>query len=662
MRSILARSARLTAMAWLVCLAAAQGRAQDVAALRGKDAPAGAIWLDSLDVNKIEQSWAVARAGCSAESHPIQIHGVGFVHGIGTYSVSEMWIDLKGAATKFVGMVGVDDDAHGKGSVGFEVWVDGKKVVETDVMRGGNEAKMLSADLRGARRLLLRVNDGGDGTDYDRADWAGAILELAPGAKARPETIDPPWPVGPPIAHENSPRPAIHAPTITGATPGRPFLFLVPASGERPLRFSAENLPAGLTLDGHTGIITGSLKQAGTTVATITAGNPLGEARARLTIVAGPHKLARTPPMGWNSWNCWGGLVTDELVRAAADALVKFGLAGYGYQYVNIDNSWEGKRDAQGQIQSNSRFPDMKALADYLHGKGLKLGIYSSPGPFTCGGYAGSWQHEQQDADTYAKWGVDFLKDDWCSYGSVATLSGRQRAMKPFRVMGQALDRCDRDIVYSLCQYGSDNVWEWGAQVGANLWRTTDDIYDNWALIISNGFSQDGHEKYAGPGHWNDPDMLVVGKVGGVRTMHRTHLDRHEQITHVSLWCLLAAPLLLGCDLSAMDDYTLALLTNSEVLAVDQDPLGRAAGRVKQKGPHEVWARPLADGTLAVGLFNRGDVAGTVRIDWPDLNLHGPQPVRDLWRQQDLAAAASGWEAAVPRHGVVLLRIGKPRP
>ncbi len=183
MRSILARSARLTAMAWLVCLAAAQGRAQDVAALRGKDAPAGAIWLDSLDVNKIEQSWAVARAGCSAESHPIQIHGVGFVHGIGTYSVSEMWIDLKGAATKFVGMVGVDDDAHGKGSVGFEVWVDGKKVVETDVMRGGNEAKMLSADLRGARRLLLRVNDGGDGTDYDRADWAGAILELAPGAR-----------------------------------------------------------------------------------------------------------------------------------------------------------------------------------------------------------------------------------------------------------------------------------------------------------------------------------------------------------------------------------------------------------------------------------------------------------------------------------------------
>ncbi|MGO8689797.1 MAG: NPCBM/NEW2 domain-containing protein [Thermoguttaceae bacterium] len=667
MRFVTRIPAGFTPIVALVFLAAHSGRAQDMTVLRGKDAPAGAIWIDSLDVNKIEQGWSAPRAGCSAECHPLTIHGVGFVHGIGTYSVSEMWIDLKGSATKFVSAVGVDDDAHGKGSVGFEVWADGKKLADTGVMRGGNEAKLLTVDLRGVKQLLLRVNDGGDGGDYDRADWAGGILELVPGAKAQPESILPPWPAGPPIAHEDSPRPALHSPTITGATPGKPFLFLVPASGEPPLHFAAENLPAGLTLDPRTGIISGSLAEAGTTVVAVTVKNPLGTARGNLTIVGGPHKLALTPPMGWNSWLIWAGVVTDEKVRAAADAMVKFGLAAHGFQYVNIDDTWAAPRNAKGEIQCNSRFPDMKALADYVHSKGLKLGIYSSPGPYSCGGYTGSYQHERQDADTFARWGVDYLKYDWCSYSSVSKETGRQAAMKPFRVMGDALDQCHRDIVYSLCQYGSENVWEWGDKVGANCWRTTDDITDTWRRVSEVGFTQDGHEKYAGPGHWNDPDTLVVGKVGGVSTMHRTHLEPNEQVSQVSLWCLLAAPLLMSCDLSVMDRFTQALVTNSEVLAVDQDPLGRPAGRVKRDGPREVWARPLADGTLAVGLFNRENFAVTVRIDWPELKLSGPPPangypVRDLWQQKDLGRIAGGYETTVARHGAVLLKIGAPRP
>ena len=346
------------------------------------------------------------RAGCSAECHPITIHGVGFVHGIGTYSISEMWIDLKGSATKFVSAVGVDDDAHGKGSVGFEVWADGKKLADTGVMRGGNEPKLLTVDLRGVKRLLLRVNDGGDGNDYDRADWAGGILELRAGGQST-------------AGEHPSPlagRTATRAMRISrgrrctarrspAATPGRPFLFL----RARQRRTAAEVLGRESARGPDAGptdrIISGSLKQAGTTVVTITVKNPLGTARGKLTIVGGRHKLALTPPMGWNSWVIWAGVVTDEKVRAAADAMVKFGLAAHGYQYVNIDDTWAAPRNAKGEIQSNSRFPDMKALADYVHGKGLKLGIYSSPGPYSCGGYTGSCQHERQDAETFAKLG-----------------------------------------------------------------------------------------------------------------------------------------------------------------------------------------------------------------------------------------------------------------
>ena len=632
------------------------------AELQGTQAPADCVWLDSLDVSKIEQGWGQPRSGRSVDNNPITIHGVEFRRGIGTHAASEARINLKGIALEFVSMAGVDDDAGGAGSVGFEVWGDGKLLAQTGVRRVGQDPVPLKADLHGVKTLTLIVNDGGDGIAYDHADWAGAMLKLVPGATARPEMAAPPEVPPPEIAVDHSPLPAIHGPRITGSTPGRPFLFLIPATGDKPLSYSAKALPEGLTLDAATGVITGSLKQDGTTVVELGVKNALGESRRSLTIVGGLHKLALTPPMGWNSWNCWASAVSAEKVRSSADAMVKNGLAAHGFQFVNIDDCWEGKRSADGEIQTNQKFPDMKALADYVHAKGLKLGIYSSPGPKTCAGYEASWKHEQQDADTYAKWGIDYLKYDWCSYGGIVQNPDRAGHMKPYRVMREALDHCSRDIVFSLCQYGMSNVWEWGQQVGGNCWRTTGDIVDDWGSMSGIGFNQNGHERYAGPGHWNDPDMLVVGKVGWGPSLHRTRLKPNEQLTHISLWCLLSAPLLIGCDMADMDAFTIGILTNDEVLDVSQDPLGKPAGRIAQKGRVETWARPLLDGTMAVGLFNRGNEPATASIAWSDLKLGGPQPVRDLWQRKDAGTPAAGYETAVPPHGVVLIKVGKPAP
>jgi alpha-galactosidase len=653
------------AIVFLISTCPPSSRAADLdqATLAGNKLPPDAIWLESLDLTNIDQGWGTPRARRSVDRRPLTIHGQVFKHGVGTHAVSEVHIALNGGAEQFVSMVGVDDDAGGRGSVTFEILVDGKKVAESGRMVGGEAPKRLEADLRGAKRMSLLVGDADDGMDYDHADWAGAMIVLAPGVNARPQTIAmfDTATVPADIAHPDSPEPAIHGPRIVGGTAGHAFQFLIPATGEKPLRFAAKNLPDGVTLDAETGIISGSLKQPSTTLVTLEATNARGTCSRKLTIVGGAHKLALTPPMGWNSWNCWAGAVSDAKVRAAADAMTKSGLAAHGFQYVNIDDCWEGQRDSNGEIQTNQKFPDMRALADYVHSKGLKLGIYSSPGPKTCAGFEASYQHEAQDARTYAKWGVDYLKYDWCSYGRIAPHPDREASMKPYQVMRDALDDCGRDIAYSLCQYGVNDVWTWGADVGGNCWRTTGDINDSWSSMSGIGFKQNGHEKYAGPGHWNDPDMLVVGKVGWGPSLHPTKLKPNEQLTHISLWCLLSSPLLIGCDMSSIDPFTLALLTNDEALDINQDPLGKTAGRVATRGQSEVWARPLFDGTTAVGLFNRGLQTTKVNVEWSELNRSGLQPVRDLWQHKDMGEHADGYEASVPPHGVVLIKVGKAK-
>jgi alpha-galactosidase len=356
--------------------------------------------------------------------------------------------------------------------------------------------------------------------------------------------------------------------------------------------------------------------------------------------------LARTPPMGWNSWNHFSDRVDDQVVRAAADAMVSSGMAAAGYTYVNIDDTWEGGRDAQGNIVPNGKFPDMKALADYVHSKGLKLGIYSSPGPVTCGGYVASYGHEEQDARTYAAWGIDYLKYDWCSAGRIYHLSDL-RAI--YQKMGDCLEHSGRAIVYSLCEYGMHDVWTWGPKVAGNLWRTTGDISDNWKSMSQIGFNQGRLAPYAGPGHWNDPDMLEVGN-GGMT------LDEYR--THFSLWSMLAAPLMAGNDLSRMSAETRDILTNREVIAVDQDALGKEATRVSENGGVEVWTRPLADGGLAVGLFNRNAGSTQSGFSWSGVGLKAaPASVRDLWKHESVTPDADGFRALVSGHGVILLRL-----
>lgn len=360
--------------------------------------------------------------------------------------------------------------------------------------------------------------------------------------------------------------------------------------------------------------------------------------------------LAATPPMGWNSWNHFHGEVSDAVIRSTTDLMVSNGMRDAGYLYVNIDDTWQGKRDAKGVIHPNNKFPDMKALADYVHSKGLKIGIYSSPGPMTCGGYEGSFGHEMQDAKTYAEWGIDYLKYDWCSAFRIYKDS-EMRAV--YQKMGDALRVTGRPIVYSLCQYGRANVWEWGPLVGGNLWRTTDDIADNWVAMSANGFSQDKLANFAAPGHWNDPDMLEVGNGG---------MQAEEYRSHMSLWSILAAPLMAGNDLSAMTPEILGILTNPEVVAIDQDPAGKQGIRIHPTGSArwvEIWKKPLANGELALAVFNRQHNSARVIFNWSDIDLPLPLSVRNLWERKNLSPP-DNFNYHVEAHGVVLLRLKVP--
>jgi hypothetical protein len=456
-----------------------------------------------------------------------------------------------------------------------------------------------------------------------------------------------------------SPRPRINGTRLVGARPGSPFLFRVAATGKAPLAFAAAGLPAGLKLDPATGIIVGVANQAGEHQVALTVSNAQGSAQATLTIRVG-DTLALTPPMGWNSWNVYGLGVNAERIGETGSAMVSSGLSAHGWSYVNIDDGWEAaQRAADGTIRSNEKFPDLAALGAYLHGLGLKFGIYSSPGPLTCGRFLGSLDHERQDADSYAAWGIDYLKYDLCSYEDrMSAEKTLQEHQHPYRIMGAALQAQSRDIVYSLSQYGNREVWKWGADVRGNLWRTGGDIEDTWKSVLEIIAIQDVPAPYARNGHWNDPDMLVIGRVGWGGAPHPSRLTPDEQYSHISLWSLLAAPLLLGNDLKQLDPFTHNLLTNDEVLAVDQDAGGRAAHRVLNDNGWQVWVRELADGRQAVGVFNFSSEFRTLHLDPAALGLKAGAALRDLWRQRNLGRLHPGFGAQVPAHGVLLLAVG----
>jgi len=453
-------------------------------------------------------------------------------------------------------------------------------------------------------------------------------------------------------------KPRINGPDVFGERPGSPFLYKIPANGEKPLTYKAEGLPKGLTLDAATGIISGMVAEKGNYVVTLTASGKTGADTKKFTIKIG-DLIGLTPALGWNSWNAFGLTVNDEKVRTAAQTMIDK-LSAHGWMYINIDDGWEAaNRNADGTISANQKFPDMKGLTDYVHSLGLRMGIYSSPGPKTCGGYLGSWQHEDQDAKTYADWGIDYLKYDWCSYSQVSpqnpTLDDYK---KPYQVMRASLDKVHRDILFSFCQYGMGDVWNWGAEVGGNSWRTTGDIEDTWKSMSTIGFGQDKTASGAKPGHFNDPDMLVIGKVGWGDSQHNTRLTPDEQYTHISLWSLLSSPLLIGCDMGHLDPFTLSLLTNDEVLAIDQDALGKQARQAIKNDTYQVWVKELTDGSKAIGLFNTSEKYQTIKLNKADAGFGDYTKVRDVWQQKDITSGPE-FVTKVPPHGVILLKVSK---
>lgn len=470
--------------------------------------------------------------------------------------------------------------------------------------------------------------------------------------------------------------PRIHGPKIDGVRPGNPFLYRIPCTGVRPIRFSARHLPSWLKLDRQTGLITGSApRKRGEYRIELKAASAYGDDSRILQIVVG-DTIGLTPQMGWNDWYTFYDRVTANDIRAAADAMVSSGMADFGYQYIDIDDCWARKpgsrdpdlggpaRDAHGNILPNARFADMPALVRHIHLLGLKAGIYSSPGPLTCAHFEGSYQHEAADAQRFAQWGFDLLKYDWCSYGGIAKDKTVPSLQAPYRKMGSTLAGLDRDVVLNMCQYGMGDVWQWGRQVGGNSWRTTGDL----GLARGNalpgfyaiGFANAEHARYAGPGGWNDPDYILIGTVGDARhtdlNAQRSKLTADEQYSYMSMWSLMAAPLFFSGDMTKLDAFTRNVLCNSEVIDIDQDPLGKQAEIVRKTDQEFVLARPLEDGSLAVGLFNLTTEPRSISITWSDVGLTGTQTVRDVWRQHDLGSAVGTYSASVSAHSVELVR------
>lgn len=461
------------------------------------------------------------------------------------------------------------------------------------------------------------------------------------------------------LTPKSSENPKINGAKIVGVGTGSDFIFRIPATGIRPITFYAENLPVGLSLDINSGIITGNVKQPGEYTVKLTAENKLGKVSRNLKIVVG-NRIALTPPMGWNSWNGLGYDVSEDKIYNATDVLVSSGLADHGYRYVNTDIGWEPmQRDSVEPVVPNHKFPDMKAMTDYIHSCGLQAGIYISAGPTACSVNGtplgiGSYGHNESDAQTFANWGFDYLKYDWCSYP--AKDYSRKSLQKPFIMMKDALNRTGRDFVYSL---GGLNSWEWGDSIGGNLWRVVSDIEDNWESV-KKGFNLEVTAPYARPGSWNDPDMLVLGwgwYGDDIERLHPSHLTPDEQYSHIGLWALLSAPLLIGCDLSKLDDFTFNLLANDEVIDIDQDPLGRQALPAVKNGDYIIMVKDLEDGSKAAGLFNLTKDNLKIEVPWEILKIIGKQNIRDIWRQRDLGVFDNKFESEVPPHGVVLVKI-----
>ena len=644
----------------------------------------------------------------SVDGQQLTVSSNVYARGFGTCPESAVLFRANGKVEAFDAMVAIDDGAksararhsYGQPTALFRVWADGRIVWNSGDVKLGQKPVEAHVPLAGAREIVLETTGGAEWTSFDaaHADWLDARFTCAndatldavndPSLVAQLGILTPP----------EKPEPQINGADIWGVRPGHEIVFRVATSGERPMTFSAKGLPAGVTLD-EKGVLRGfAPNDPGDYDIEVAAENAKGRAVRTIRLAVG-DTLALTPPMGWNSWNTLCYRLTAEKAMAVAKTMDESGLADHGWAYVNLDEWWQmnnsgvsrvekrrkdfgGRedviglaRDADGKINPNRSFPDMKGLTDYIHSLGLKAGIYSSPGPLTCSKCEGSFGHELQDAESWAEWGFDYVKYDWCSYNDIFKkenggksgsdkslyddMSARESYVKPFRLMGECLKRQNRDIVYSLCQYGMAHTEEWGEGIGGNCWRSWGDLKDTWRWmeLAVEGCIGAEHWKYNKPGWWADPDMMIVGQQYSFGFDHPTFLTPNEQYTHVSLWAMLGSPLMIGCDIQAMDAFTKSLLVNDEVIAVNQDRLGKTARRIRHKDAESVWTRPLVGGFTAVALVNRYPFAREIKVSFEELGLGGECWVKDLWRQQCEGRHSGFYFANVPAHATKLVKM-----
>lgn len=643
-------------------------------------------WIDQLDLRLAEQGWGKTRSLCSVDGGPIRIAEKTFSRGFGTHAQGHIKLALPAGSMRLIAHVGKDDELKG-GSVRFMVLHEGKEIWRSDIMRHGDDPKRIDLDISGMRTITLVSDQAGDGIGADHADWANACI-IHRGAA--PQII----PYQPNLdsfvlTPEPAPEPRINGARVVGIQPQTPFHFKIPVTGKKPITYSAENLPTGLQLDPQTGIITGYLKSKGSHLVTVKAKNQLGDATRTLRIECG-NTLALTPPMGWNSWHCWGPDINEQRFRAAAKAIVKHGLVDYGWSYVNMDDSWQGARGGQfNALQANSKFTDMKKLCTDLHNMGLKTGIFttmniSSPSGFigssavAANGNAGNmavpiagrsntsqvygdnpddslttrtgpYVFLDQDALQWAHWGFDLVKIN----GGDNIIDGMQRVRS-------ALDATGRSIVYMANNtIGKKSPHLMAGQ--AQIWAAQGDGSDNWDHIsytIKNAPKWQSHTR---PGSWPFQGFVQLGPTPSPdpnrRSSRRCRLTPAEQYTHFTSLCMMSAPLILSCDLENLDNFTLGLLKNAEVIEVNQDALGKAA--TQAPGNPSIWIKPMEDGSSVIALFNLTKSSQTITADLKALGLSGTQRVRDLWRQQDQRDASGSLSAVVEPHGVMLYRLWK---
>ena len=669
---------------------------------------AGAAYVDSFDLSGATCGYGrMVQAGKSVDGNPLTVAGKKYDRGFGTHPESAVLFRANGKVSAFDAFVAIDDDAakagsgksYGKPTASFKVWADGRVVWRSGDVKLGQRPVAVHVDLTGAREIVLETSGGGVWTAFDaaNADWLDARFTCEKDAVI--ETVKDPELVRQLgiLTPAEKTEPQINGADIWGVRPGRPVIFRVATSGQRPIKFSAKGLPSGVVLD-EKGVLRGNAPSVpGDYDIEVTAENAKGKAVRTIRLAVG-DTIALTPPMGWNSWNTLCYRLTAEKVKTAARAMDASGLADHGWSYINLDDWWEmnnsgcprvemrkndfgGRedvvgpaRDSSGRIIPNRSFPDMKGLTDYIHSLGLKAGLYSSPGPLTCGKCEGSYGHELSDAESWAAWGFDYVKYDWCSYGDVfkketgrrssdvATyedMSMREAFIKPYRLMGECLKKQKRDIVYSFCQYGMAHTEQWGDKIGGNCWRSWGDLKDTWPWMEQavEGRINAEHWKYNRPGWWADPDMMIVGQQYSFGCDHTTFLTPNEQYTHVSLWAMLGSPLLIGCDLAAMDAFTKSLLVNDEVIAVSQDRLGKTARRIRHNDAESVWIRPISGGFTAVAMVNRYPFAREIKVPFQEIGLDGECWVKDLWMQKCEGKHSGFYVVTIPSHATKLVKM-----